>query len=193
MSDNKTSLNIYLRELHKYEVLDKKEEIELARKIQQHNDQRALDKLVKHNLRIVVWLVKKETSWDNSKVPIEDIIAFGNMALFEAARKWDPDGSARFSAWAQRFIRLGVKRGVAQTENIISIPINKTEDIRKMHYCERVLTQKLGRPPKTDELSDETGFSIKRINLLKAILNREPISLDVLNGSNQATEDNDDQ
>jgi RNA polymerase primary sigma factor len=193
MSDNKSALNVYLKEMYKYETISKEEEITLARKIQDSGDEAALDKLIKHNLRIVIWLAKRETSWDNSKVPIEDIISFGNEALFMAALKWDPNGSARFSAFAKPFIRLGIKRGVAKTENIVSLPIGITEKIRKMQYHERILLQKLGRPPRTDELAEETKFSTKRIITLKNILTREPISLDALNIANQRLEENVDE
>ena len=192
MNDKKTALNLYLKELYRYPVLTKDEEIDLARRIQDNDDHEALTKLVNHNLRIVVWLVKRESSWDNSKVPLDDIIALGNEQLFYAALKWDPNGKARFSAFAKQFISMGVRRGVAKTENIITLPVGITEKIRKLQYTERVLTQKLGRPPKTDELANETGFSAKRITTLKTILMREPVSLDALTGSNQTMEEADE-
>ena len=187
MKDTKNSLSIYLRELYKIPVLPKEQEIELAERIQQGDDE-ALEKLITHNLRLVVWFAKRQSAWDNSKVPIEDIIAFGNEYLLLAARNWKPDGSASFGAYANRFIRLGINREVAKTENIVSLPIGITEKIRKIQYNERILTQQLGRPPRVEELAEKTGFTIKRINTIKSILMREPVSLDALISQN-ITED----
>jgi RNA polymerase primary sigma factor len=122
-------------------------------------------------------------------VPIEDIIAFGNLYLLEAARKWKPNKTASFGAFANRFIRLGINREVARTENIISLPIGITEKVRKVQYHERILTQKLGRAPKIEEVSESTGFSTKRINTIKSILMREPISLDAILSQNITDEE----
>jgi len=192
MSDNKNALNVYLRDLYNIPVLTREEEYELADQIQNKRSKKALDKLVKHNLRIVVWLAKRESSWENSRVPIEDVIAMGNEWLLYAARRWRPNGKAGFIAFAKPFIRLGIKRDVAKTENIVALPIGITEKIRKMQYYERVLTQKLGRAPTMDEVIKETGFTKKRIDTLKSILLREPVSLDAIISQNVTEDDHDD-
>jgi RNA polymerase sigma factor (sigma-70 family) len=144
-------------------------------------DEEALEKLVKHNLRFVVYTVRKLTAWNHSRVPQEDLIGLGNEALLKAATQWTPSNGAKFATYAKRFIIRGVERGLDNTENLVRIPIKVREEIRKMTYTERALTQTLGRSPTITELSAILNKTPKRINQLKFYLIQEPTSLDALN------------
>ena len=170
----------YLQSLYGIPVLDSEEEYELARRIQQ-GDEDALDRLVTHNLRFVVYTVRKLTAWNHSRTPQEDLIGMGNEALLKAARQWSPTNGAKFATYAKRFILRGVERGQDDTENLVRIPIKVREEIRKMTYTERALTQTLGRTPTVNELSSVLGKSSRRVNQLKFYMMQEPTSLDALN------------
>lgn len=182
-------LTDYLQSLHGIPVLTHEEEWELASKAC-NGDEKAIEKLVKHNLRFVVFTVRKLAAWNHSRVPQEDIIGLGNEGLLKAARQWKPTNGAKFATYAKPFILRAVERGLDNTENIVRIPIKVREEIRKMTYMERMLTNVLGRTPSTVELSSVLNKDSKRINQLKFFLIQEPSSLDAIN--TEKAEDNDD-
>lgn len=173
-------LSDYLRSLYGIEPLTTEEEHELATKIAS-GDEDALDRLILHNLRFVVYVVRKMTAWNHGKVPVEDMIAMGNEALFTAARRWKPKNNARFATFAKSFIEMGVRRELDNTANIIRLPINIMEQIKKLNYTERSLMQLLGRKPKTAELASIMGVPESKIHLLQGYISREPVSLDNIN------------
>ena len=173
-------LTDYLQSLYGIPVLTSEQEYTLAERIAQGDDV-ALESLVTHNLRFVVYTVRKLTAWNHSRTPQEDLIGMGNTALFKAAKQWTPTNKAKFATYAKRFIMRGVERGQDDTENLVRIPIKVREEIRKMTYTERALTQTLGRVPNINELSTILGKSTKRVNQLKYYMAQEPTSLDALN------------
>jgi len=81
----------------------------------QYGDQKALDKLIKHNLRFVVYVVRKMTYWKYGKMPLEDLLAMGNEQLTIAARRWTPTNNARFATYAKSFIEKGIRREMDNT------------------------------------------------------------------------------
>lgn len=182
-------LTDYLQSLHGIPVLDHAEEYRLAGEIAK-GDTLAINTLVKHNLRFVVFTVRKLASWNHSRVPQEDLIGFGNEGLLKAARQWKPTNGAKFATYAKPFILRAVERGLDNTENIVRIPIKVREEIRKMTYTERHLTNALGRAPSTVELASVLNKDAKRINQLKFFLMQEPSSLDAIN--NDKVEDEHD-
>jgi hypothetical protein len=173
-------LTDYLQSLYGIPVLDSAVEYQLAERIAK-GDQDALESLVKHNLRFVVYTVRKLTAWNHSRVPQEDLIGMGNEGLLKAARQWSPTNNAKFATYAKGFILRGVERGLDNTENLVRIPIKVREEIRKMTYTERALTQTLGRVPTIHELATLLNKTPKRLNQLKFYLIQEPTSLDALN------------
>ncbi len=172
-------LTDYLQSLYGIPVLSSAEEYLLAENIGK-GDTDALERLVKHNLRFVVYTVRKLTAWNHSRTPQEDLIGMGNEALLKAATQWKPFNNAKFATYAKPFILRGVERGLDNTENLVRIPIKVREEIRKMLYTERALTQTLGRVPTVTELSTSLEKSSKRVNQLKFYLLQEPSSLDAL-------------
>jgi len=179
MNDNDI-LSGYLKSLYGIEPLSIKEEHELAKKIQQ-GDEEALEKLIKHNLRFVVYVVRGMTAWHHGKVPPEDMLAYGNEYLFKAARQWTPTNNAKFATYAKPFIFKGVRRELDNTSNLIRLPVNIMEAVKKLNYNERALTQVLGRKPKTSELATVMGVSESRIDQIRGFISREPVSLDHIN------------
>jgi RNA polymerase primary sigma factor len=180
MQSERNALSDYLRSLYNIKILEREEEEELSRKIQA-GDAMALDKLITHNLRFVVSVIKDTPAWHHGTVPIEDLLAMGNEALLKAGKRWVPKNNARFATYAKNFILKDVRRGIDNLGNMIRIPVNLSEEIRRMKYTERVLSQKLGREPKLNELADALEMHEKHITKLRSLLIREPISLDAYN------------
>jgi len=190
MKDN-DSLTTYLQGMLAEDIkgLTKDEEYGLSKRIQS-GDMDALNTLVHHNLRLVVFMLRKTTAWQHSIVPPEDLIQMGNLALIMAAKKWTPTKNARFASYAGNYILRFVTRQLDNSERMIRLPINVVEAIKKMNYVERQLRQVLGREPKTQELATEMGVSTRRISQLKGYIVREPISLDTfLNDKNEELHD----
>lgn len=169
----------YLQELMRIDipVLPFEEQKALAERIQQ-GDTDALDKLVTHSLRFVLHTVSKMSCWQHGKTPHEDIIAIGNEMLIHAAKRWKPMGNIKFSAFAKPFIERGVRRELDNTANIIRLPVNIMEGLKKMNYNERALSQVLGRKPTVQELATILGTTPNKIHQLRGYISREPISLD---------------
>ena len=182
MSENDIKTD-YLQSLYGIRTLSTAEEHELAGKIAQGDDD-ALEKLVTHNLRFVPHVVTKMTAWQHGKMPLEDILAIGNEMLLIAARRWKPYKDVPFAGYARPFIERGVRRELDNTSNIIRLPINIMEELKRMNYNERALSQVLGRKPSVAELATIVGTTTTRIHQLKGYISREPISLDNLNNEN---------
>ena len=188
MKNKKNALSDYLRSLYNIPTLRRDIETELAHKIA-NGDEVALEKLVTHNLRFVVTVIKSMPHWTHSSVDMEDMLGFGNEALILAARKWKPMGRIRFASYAKKVIITEVNRAVANTKNIIRLPVNITEEIRKNKYAERMLTQELQRSPTDKELANYLGTTVERVSYINSILNKEPISMEAFNTDHLKEED----
>lgn len=175
MSDQST-LSIYLKSLYKISELSYEDEVALSIKIHE-GDEKALETLVKHNLRFVVSVVKRMSAWKHSSVPVEDLVGFGNKWLLIAAKRWRPKNNARFATYAKHFILRGVNRDIQNTEKIIRLPSNVEEQLSKVLYSERLLTQQLGRDPSPKEIGEQVKMTEERVNELKSYMAREPISI----------------
>jgi RNA polymerase primary sigma factor len=173
----------YLQSLYGIRTLSTQEEHDLAKKIQE-GDENALEKLVIHNLRFVPHVVTKMTAWQHGKTPLEDILAIGNEMLLVAAMRWKPYKNVPFAGYARPFIERGVRRELDNTSNAIRLPINIMEELKRMRYNERSLLQMLGRNPTAAELAEVLGCNSERVHQLKGYIGREPISLDNLNSEN---------
>ena len=170
-------LSDYLQSLFGIDPLSTEEEHDLAARIQK-GDEKALEKLVKHNLRFVVYLLRNTTSWNYGKTPQEDLLAIGNEQLLISARRWIPKNNARFATYARSFILRGVTRELDNTEKLIRLPVNIMEAVKKMNYNERALSQVLNRRPKISEIATMMGVTEDRVRQLQAYLIREPMSID---------------
>lgn len=184
-------LSDYLQSLYGIEPLSVEVEHELAKQIQAGNAQ-ALEKLIKHNLRFVVYTVRSLSAWQHSNVPVEDIVSMGNEALFMAAKSWIPSNNASFATYAKQFILRGVKRELNNTANMIRLPVNIMLDIKKLKYVERNLSQILCRQPTKKELSIMLKVPEQRINELQTHIAREPMYLNELKNDEHFEEKIDD-
>jgi RNA polymerase primary sigma factor len=184
-------LSNYLQSLYGIEPLSVAEEHELAKKIQ-GGDQKALEKLIKHNLRFVVYVVRGLTAWQHGKTPVEDILSMGNEALFMSAKVWKPTNNSGFATFAKPFILRGVKRELNNTENLIRLPVNIMLDIKRLKFAERTLSQTLCRQPSKREISQMIGMPEFRIDELQNHINREPSGLNDLKNDEHFEEKQDD-
>ena len=191
MKNRKNALTDYIQSLYDIPKLSVEDEIELAELISK-GDNLALEKLITHNLRFVISVIKKMPDWSHSNMPMEDLLSFGNEALIHAAKKWKPMGKIRFASYAKKYIQLTVIRGIANTKNIIRLPVNITEEIRRLKYAERILSQELKREPSASELADRLNISTNRISYINSILSKEPVSLEIFNNEHLEQEGYDD-
>lgn len=180
MSGANSGMSTYLGQLYAVQPLPLAEEERLAKMIAA-GDTAALDKLVRHNLRFVVSVVKDTPAWHHGAVPFEDLIAMGNEALLKAARRWVPKNGARFATYAKPFIVKGVRRALDNEWSMIRVPVNIAEEIRRMKYTERALMQELGRQPTDAELADKMRTHVSRIDELRSLISREPTSIESFN------------
>lgn len=187
MSD-KSSLSDYLKGLYQYRTLTRTEEKALWARMQK-GDWMAESELVAHNLRFVVSIAKKMPQWGSSSIPLEDLLQFGNLGLVAAARKWVPQGNTKFASFAKVFIKRYIQRGIENSQHLIRLPVNISEQIRKMLYYERILSQKIGRQPTRDELAQLLEVRPDKIDYLRSIILREPSSLEALTSTNNNLED----
>lgn len=176
---DKDLLTTYLQGMLAEDIgaLTKQQEYKLSECIKK-GDKDALNTLIRHNLRLVVYMLRKTTAWQHSVVPPEDLVQMGNVALILAAQKWTPTKNARFASYAGNYILRHVTRELDNSERIIRLPINIVEAIKKMNYIERQLRQSIGREPKIKELAEAMNVSSRRISQLRGYIQREPISLE---------------
>jgi DNA-directed RNA polymerase specialized sigma subunit len=125
-------------------------------------------------------------------MPQEDLLAMGNEALFMAGRSWKPTNNASFATYAKPFIERGVRRELDNTENIIRLPVNIRQNIKRLSITERALFQVLNRKPKVSEISKVMGLPETKIHQLRGYINREPLSLDTINQQSFVEESHDD-
>lgn len=180
MPSDRSTISSYLGRLYSVQPLPLEEEERLAGMIAS-GDNAALEKLVRHNLRFVVSVVKETPAWHHGAVPFEDLIAMGNEALIRAAKKWTPKNGARFATYAKPFILKGVRRALDNEWSLIRVPVNVAEEIRRMKYTERAMSQELKREPTDAELADRLRVHVSRLDELREHISREPASLESFN------------
>lgn len=144
------SLDMYLQDIGRVELITADEEVVLAQKIKQ-GDQRALDKLVKANLRFVVSVSKQ---YQNQGMSLPDLINEGNLGLIKAAQRFDETRGFKFISYAVWWIRQSILQSLAEQSRIVRLPLNKIGAINKINKTLSKLEQDLEREPSYDELSE---------------------------------------
>ena len=167
------SLDKYLQEIGKEELITVEEEVELAQRIRK-GDQEALEKLTKANLRFVVSVAKQ---YQNQGLSLPDLINEGNLGLIKAAEKFDCDRGFRFSTYATWWIRQAITRAIADQARTIRIPVHMVETINKVIRVSRQLLQSLGHDPSPEEISAEMGMPVDKVREILKIA-QEPVSLE---------------
>lgn len=144
------SLDMYLQDIGRVELITADEEVVLAQKIKQ-GDQRALDKLVKANLRFVVSVSKQ---YQNQGLSLPDLINEGNMGLIKAAQRFDETRGFKFISYAVWWIRQSILQALAEQSRIVRLPLNKIGAINKINKTVAKLEQQLEREPIAEEISE---------------------------------------
>ena len=142
-------VKMYLKEIGRVELLDPKEEPEIARRIQA-GDEEAKKKLISANLRLVVSIAKK---YVGRGMLFLDLIQEGNMGLVKAVEKFDYTKGFKFSTYATWWIRQAITRAIADQARTIRIPVHMVETINKLTRIQRQLVQDLGRDPSAEEIA----------------------------------------
>lgn len=143
------SLDKYLHDIGKVELITAEEEVELARRIK-NGDQEALDKLTKANLRFVVSVAKQ---YQNQGLNLPDLINEGNLGLIKAAQRFDETRGFKFISYAVWWIRQSILQALAEQSRIVRLPLNKIGTINKINKAYAYLEQELQREPRADEIA----------------------------------------
>ena len=152
-------VRMYLKEIGQVKLLSAEEEVELAKRISE-GDQEAKNKLTEANLRLVVSIAKK---YSGRGLHILDLIQEGNTGLIRAVDKFDWTKGNKFSTYATWWIRQAITRAIADQARTIRIPVHMVEVINKATRCNRKLVQELGREPTVEEIAKELGLPVEKI------------------------------
>ncbi|MDP4602832.1 MAG: sigma-70 family RNA polymerase sigma factor [Schleiferiaceae bacterium] len=149
------SLDKYLQEIGKVELITAQEEVELAQRIKA-GDQRALEKLTKANLRFVVSVAKQ---YQNQGLTLPDLINEGNLGLIKAAQRFDETRGFKFISYAVWWIRQSILQALAEQSRIVRLPLNKIGSINKINKAYAALEQHHQRPPSAEEIAEVLEMS----------------------------------
>ena len=149
------SVETYLSEIGKVDLISPQEEVTLAQKIKQ-GDQAALNKLVSTNLRFVVSVAKK---YQNQGLPLSDLINEGNLGLIKAAYKFDETRGFKFISFAVWWIRQSIMFAIAENSRMIRLPMNQIGTLTRLNKAVAMIEQQEERMPTPEELADFLGTS----------------------------------
>jgi RNA polymerase primary sigma factor len=158
------SLDKYLHEIGKEDLLTAEQEVELARKIKK-GDSTALDKLIRANLRFVVSVSKQ---YQNQGLSLPDLINEGNLGLIKAAQRFDETRGFKFISYAVWWIRQSILQALAEQARIVRLPLNKIGSINKINKTLSRLEQEFEREPSADEIAKNLELSPEEVK--KALL-----------------------
>lgn len=153
------SLDKYLQEIGKVDLLTPDEEVELAKRIRE-GDQAALEKLTKANLRFVVSVAKQ---YQNQGLSLGDLINEGNLGLIKAAQRFDETRGFKFISYAVWWIRQSILQALAEQSRIVRLPLNRVGSLNKISKTFSELEQKYEREPSPDELAEVLDVSTSEV------------------------------
>ena len=166
-------VRMYLKEIGKVSLLTADEEIELAKRMEQ-GDENAKKRLAEANLRLVVSIAKR---YVGRGMLFLDLIQEGNLGLIKAVEKFDYRKGYKFSTYATWWIRQAITRAIADQARTIRIPVHMVETINKLIRVSRQLLQELGREPTPEEIAEEMDMPVDRVREILKI-SQEPVSLE---------------
>lgn len=193
------SIDKYLQEIGKVNLISADDEVELAKKIRQ-GDKQALEKLTKSNLRFVVSVAKQ---YQNQGLSLGDLISEGNLGLIKAAERFDETRGFKFISYAVWWIRQAILQALAEQSRIVRLPLNKVGYVNTISRAVIELEQQLEREPTIEEIAEKLGSTINAIEITetykmsnKYISINAPFSqkddgclLDILENTNQEKPD----
>ncbi len=208
--DSDDAINLYLREVSAIPLLTAEEEVELARRMERgraaeaklkratdlsaaererlerevQDGEQARKQLIQANSRLVISLAKK---YIGRGVPFLDLIQEGNMGLMRAVEKFDYRRGHKFSTYATWWIRQSITRAIADQGRTIRVPVHMSDRIRRLYSVARRLEQTLGREPTPEEIADEMGLPLRKVNWMLH-LSQHPLSLEKPLDEDQDTE-----
>ncbi len=168
------SLDKYLQDISKIELITADEEVELAQRIRA-GDQEALDKLTTANLRFVVSVSKQ---YQNQGLSLPDLINEGNAGLVKAAKRFDETRGFKFISYAVWWIRQAILQALAEQSRIVRLPLNKIGSINKINKAYSFLEQTHERAPSADEIANNLDISISNVKQSMKISGRH-VSMDM--------------
>ena len=177
------SLDKYLNEISKYDLISADEEVELAARIRE-GDQAALQRLTKANLRFVISVSKQ---YQNQGLSLSDLINEGNLGLIKAAQRFDEKRGFKFISYAVWWIRQSILQAIAEHARIVRLPLNKIGTINKINKTFSALEQEFERTPSVSEVAETLEVSEKEVKKAQHISGRH-VSMDAPLG---ADSDND--
>jgi RNA polymerase primary sigma factor len=153
------SLDKYLQEIGKVDLITADEEVELAQLIKA-GDQRAIEKLTKANLRFVVSVAKQ---YQNQGLTLPDLINEGNLGLIKAAKRFDETRGFKFISYAVWWIRQSILQALAEQSRIVRLPLNKIGSINKINKMYAFLEQENERPPSAEEIAKKLDMTVNDV------------------------------
>lgn len=161
------SIQMYLKEIGKYPLITGAQEKELAKRIQ-NGEEEAKNLLARSNLRLVVSIAKKYVG-RSPDLTLLDLIQEGNLGLFKAVDKFDWTKGYKFSTYATWWIRQAITRALADQSRTIRVPVHMVETIAKYKQVVRRLSQDLGREPQPEEVAIEMGLDVEKVYQIEKI------------------------
>jgi RNA polymerase primary sigma factor len=167
------SLDKYLQEIGREDLITAEDEVELAQKIKQ-GDQIALEKLVKANLRFVVSVSKQ---YQNQGLTLPDLINEGNLGLIKAAQRFDETRGFKFISYAVWWIRQSILQAIAEQARIVRLPLNQVGSLNRINKTFSKLEQEFEREPSTDEIAECLDIEKEKVTESQKISGRH-VSMD---------------
>ncbi len=165
---NTASLDKYLQDIGKEDLISAEEEVELARRIKT-GDRIALEKLTKANLRFVVSVAKQ---YQNQGLGLPDLINEGNLGLIKAAQKFDETRGFKFISYAVWWIRQSILQAIAEQSKLVRLPLNQVGSINRIKKATSKLEQRFERPPSESEIAHEMELSNHKVKSTLSIATR---------------------
>ena len=167
------SLDKYLTEISREDMINAEQEVELAKRIKK-GDQRALEKLVRANLRFVVSVSKQ---YQNQGLTLPDLINEGNLGLIIAAQRFDETRGFKFISYAVWWIRQSILQAIAEQSRIVRLPLNQVGSLNKINKAYAQLEQRYERPPVADELASALEIPEEKVKDTMSVSGRH-VSVD---------------
>jgi RNA polymerase primary sigma factor len=177
------SLQLFLKDVGKVDLLTAAQEVELAKRIER-GDHRAKQEMVEANLRLVVSIAKR---YRNQGLPFLDLIQEGTIGLVRAAEKFDYRKGFKFSTYATWWIRQAVARALADKARTIRMPVHVVEKLNKIMRTERKLRAEKGREPSSEEIALELDLSVDEVDQIRRT-SQAPVSLEKPVGDEEESE-----